>query len=106
MNYYINLLLVILFLQVLNICSFSDGHMYCCDGIPDDSVKEVEVINFLGITRTLRKNKNFSKRGFNDFTVIKITEDTDKKELYKNYAEKPLICHPLSWRKSNFKSIC
>jgi len=72
------------------------GHMYCCDGIPGKNIKEIEVINSIGIKQVLKRNKKkIMKRNELQFTRFEESEKKERTEVYFDYIQSPLICHPL-----------
>lgn len=71
------------------------GHMYCCNGLPDASIKEVEVVDFLGDKRVLSRDKNKLSKRQNSFEVLNFSNAKNKKDIYNDYIKKPLKCHPL-----------
>ncbi|ORX53740.1 hypothetical protein BCR36DRAFT_368773 [Piromyces finnis] len=66
--------------------------MYCCDGLPDISIKEIEIVDFLGNKRMLSRDKNKLSKRQNSFEVLNAK---NKEDIYNDYIKRPLKCHPL-----------
>ena len=68
------------------------GHMYCCDGIPDESVKVVEVIDYLGNKIVLgEQDESLSKRTDNseEIKILKFENSTSLVHHMKYQLLKP-----------------